>query len=67
MSRSERLEVKEKWCLGGTKKPDEEERAREKEKQFCQLKPLFQLQKRLFFLVIPLVISADIRAQKMWV
>ena len=42
-------EVKEKGCFGGTKKPDEEERAREKGKQFCQLKPLFQLQKAAFF------------------
>jgi hypothetical protein len=47
--------------------PDHEKRegAREKGKQFCQLKPLFQLQKAAFFFVIPLVISADIRAQKM--
>ena len=47
--------------------PETEERAREKGKQFCQLKPLFQLQKAAFFFVIPLVISADIRTQKMWV
>jgi hypothetical protein len=45
--------------------PETEERAREKGKQFCQLKPLFQLRKAAFFFVIPLVISADIRAQKM--
>jgi len=44
---------------GGTKKPTK--------KQLCQLKPLFQLQKAAFFFVIPLVISADIRTQKMWV
>ena len=63
----EEREVKEKGCFGGTKKPDEEERAREKGKQFCQLKPFFQLQKAAFCFVIPLVISADIRTQKMWV
>jgi hypothetical protein len=62
-------EVKEKGVLWRNQKPDQEteERAREKGKQFCQLKPLFQLQKAAFFFVIPLVISADIRTQKMWV
>ena len=39
-------EVKEKGCFGGTKKPDEEERAREKGKQFC---PAFPTSKGGFF------------------
>ena len=47
--RRRRRRGKEERC-GGTKKPSK--------KQFCQLKPLFQLQKAAFFFVIPLVISA---------
>ena len=61
-------EVKEKGCFGGTKKPDLGGTSERERETILSTKAAFPTSKGgFFFFVIPLVISADIRAQKMWV